>query len=141
MTVNSQNTRQFSIDKLVCRAIQMAALMPAGAAQSGPQWNALASQARDFLEMEVDYLQTEGVIARAVEFYDVQLTTGVASYDLPDDTLGVIDTGMYVPASGVGETPVKVVSRNEYSLLSDKTARARPVMVFPEMHAIIRLYL
>lgn len=142
MTVNSTSTREFTIDELVKLALQTAGLIPAGAPQSGTQWDNYSSQARDFLELEVDGLQAQGLLERAVALYDVTLIASTATYALPSTTLSVVGDAMYTPPSATsGQTVVKSMDRARYQLISDKTATGTPTLYWAEQLATVTLYL
>lgn len=142
MTVNSTTTRELPISTIVLRAYQLASLAPPQQATSGAEWDAKAAMARDFLETEIDALQAEGVFARSVDFYDLSVSDGTASYTLPSTTLDLVYDGMYLPDSATtGETPVRPASREEYHALSDKTAEGRPHMYYLHRQATLTVYL
>lgn len=141
MTVNSTSTREFTIDQLVRLAIQKAGLLPAGSSQAGVQWDSLSSQARDFLELEVDSLQAEGLMTRAVALYPVTMIVGTATYAMPSTTLAVIGDAMYAAPSSSSQTVVKAMDRAQYQLLSNKTSRGTPSLYWSESLATVTLYL
>ena len=141
MTVNSTSTRELDINRLVMLAIQKAGLLPAGAPRTGIQWDNLSAQARDFLELEVDYLQAQGALSRAVELYDIQLVAGTASYALPATTFSVGGDAMYAAPGEATQTVVGQIDRARYQLISDKTSQGAPTMYYAEAHATITLFL
>lgn len=142
MTVSASSTRELDINRICKLALQAAGLLPAGAPMSGVQWEKLSGQARDFLEVELDALQAEGVVARAVEFYDVTLVAGTTTYALPGTTVSVIGDAMFLKTGETsGETLVRSVDRTRYHELSDKVAQGTPTLMFVETHAVFTLYL
>jgi hypothetical protein len=142
MTVNSTSTREFTIDGIVKLALQTAGLIPAGAPQSGTQWDNYSSQARDFLELEVDGLQAQGLLERAVALYDVTLVAGSSAYAMPSTTLSVVGDAMYLPPTSTsGQTVVKPMDRARYQLISDKDAQGTPSLYWAEQLAAVTVYL
>jgi hypothetical protein len=141
MTVNSSSTRELDIDRLVMLAIQVAGVLPAGAARTGQQWNNLASQARDLLELQVDHMQTLGAFARSVELYDITVEEGVAEYALPSSTFSIQGDAQYLPEDSEASTFVRLITRGEYLALTDKEATGHPVMFYPQLHGEISVLL
>ena len=142
MTVNSSSTRELTIDKIVRLAIQKAGLMPAGGAQAGIQWNNYASQARDFLDVELDGLSAEGSLDQTFELYPLTLVASTASYALPSTTVGVVGDAMYLsPGSTQGATPVKPMDRAHYQSITDKVSEGTPTLYWCEAHSTVTLYL
>lgn len=140
MTVNATSTRELTIDRLVYLAIQKAGMLPAGAPRSGTQWENYASQARDFLEVEVDSLQAEGTLSRAVELYDVTLIAGTAAYALPNTTLGVVGDAMYAAPNSDSQTIVRAIDMERYQRISDKESQATPTLYWPQALGVVTLY-
>jgi hypothetical protein len=141
MTVNESSTREFDIDRIVMLAIQTAGVLPPGAPRSGRQWDNLSAQARDFLEINVDHMQTLGSFARAIELYDVQATAQVDSYDLPSTTLIVVGDAQFSSTADTGSTFVRQIGREEYVAIADKTSTGRPSVFYSQMHATTTLFL
>lgn len=140
MTVNTTSTRELSIDRLVYLAIQKAGMLPAGAPRSGTQWENYAVQARDFLEVEIDSLQAEGMLSRALELYDVTLVAGTATYALPATTLGVVGDAMYAAPSATNQTVVRSIDMARYQLISDKETEGTPSLYWPQALGTVTLY-
>lgn len=141
MTVNTTSTRELDIDRLVMLAIQTAGVLPAGAPRSGRQWDNLAAQARDFLEINVDHMQVLGSFARSIEMYDVDIVADTADYDLPNTTLVVVGDAQFSSDDDTGSTFVRQVTREEYMGITDKTSTGRPCIFYAQMHATTTLFL
>jgi hypothetical protein len=99
--------------------------------------------ASDLLGMELDALQTEGIVVTHVERTTQALVAGTAEYTLASDTLDVFvgpdNVAGTVFASGGAETPVRVISRAEYQAIAKKDTQALPTMVFVERLASVKL--
>lgn len=141
MTVNTESTRELDIDRIVMLAIQTAGILPPGASRSGRQWDNLSAQARDFLEINIDHMQTLGTFARAIELYDVPMVANTDSYDLPPTTLIVVGDAQFSSTADTGSTFVRQVGREEYVAIADKTSTGRPSIFYSQMHATTTLFL
>jgi hypothetical protein len=92
---------------------------------------AQAAAGRDILETIIDALAMEGVSARATQFVTLTLVPGTNVYTLGSETLDVLDPGKYIdPASPDSETPVMVISREEWQLISSRAAEGRPSQMY-----------
>jgi hypothetical protein len=141
MTVNPESTRELDIDRIVMLAVQTAGVLPAGSPRSGRQWDNLAAQARDFLEINMDHMQALGSFGRSIEMYDVAIEEGVLNYDLPSTTLIVVGDAQYASTLDGGSTYVRQVTREEYMGIGDKTSKGRPSIFYSQMHATTTLFL
>jgi len=128
----STSTRELTINTIVRRAYQLAGLMNPGEGEGSAQFKEKAAMARDFLELIVDDLQTEGIFVRSVDFYTLTLVKGQEEYTLPLDTLDLHGSAMYLdPNQTTGETMVTMIPRESYQRLSNKTAQGRPYLYYP----------
>lgn len=141
MSINSSNTREFDIDRIVLRGLQVAGLLPPGQAQSGTQWEQQSSLARDMLEMELDNLQAGCPIHRKVELYDLALTASAATAALPSGSIGIHGAGMFAATGETSETRVEQIDARAYHGLSVKTTEGRPTMMWLEKLSSLTLYL
>lgn len=137
MATSSTSTFELTRDQLIRRSLQIAGLLEASQSAEG---NDIALAA-DIMQMEIVSLQAEGVVVTWVERTTLALTAAVASATFPTDTLDVaIDpngvAGTIVPSSGA-ETPVRVLTRQEYILLPNKDTQATPTMVLVERLATV----
>lgn len=140
MTVSTSSTRELDINRIALLAAQVAGLLPAGAPQSGVQWEKYARQARDFLELEIDGIQAEGLLARTVEFYDVQLVAGTTTYTLPSTTLSVIGDAMYAAPGSENQQLVAVIDRDRYHLIANKDTDGTPSLFYAQSHGVVTLF-
>lgn len=142
MTVNSTSTRELTIDTIVLRALQLASLRSAQEGASGADWDAQRRMALDYLEIEVDSLQAEGVFARSVSFTDVTTVASTTTYELASTVLDVVGDGQYLESGQTtGSTLVRQISREQYMLISNKDAEGRPTQFYLERGATLTLYL
>lgn len=137
MTTSATSTFELTRDQLLRRAFQLAGLLEASHSPTGND----LSMAADILGMELDALQSEGVILRMQERTTKALVAGTAAYALDSDVLDVaIDSsnvaGTFVPSSG-GETLIRVISQAEYVQISNKTTQATPSLVMIERLASV----
>lgn len=141
MTVNASSTLELNITQVVKLALQTAGLAPAGVQTSGVQWENMARQGRELLDVLVDALQTRGAFARSVEFYDLDVTSGTSEYALPGTTVSVVGDGMFAPDGEDAQTVVRPTSMSEYQLISDKTSSGRPTLYWAQLHATVSVIL
>lgn len=130
MTVSTSVGRKFTVGTSLRRAAQLAGVLGSGQQLSEND----REMFRDFLESIIDELATEGVFARDIEFYNLQLTATVYKYPMPPQYFDIIGNGMYISAGqdvtrASGETLVQQVSRERWHEMSAKNATAqRPTM-------------
>lgn len=128
MTIATTRTREMDIGRICLRAYQKAGLKEVTQSLSASE----GSFARDLLGGIIDELQAHGLRARAVEFRNLTLVAGTATYPLDTDVLDVVGDGMYIDPSqdvdaATGEVPVIQIGRDQWQLLSNKSATGRPI--------------
>lgn len=138
MTVAGSTTAEFSIDSICTMAYRLAALLPIMQSMSTEQ----ASHARDLLELLIRSLQSKGVFARSVSFYDLALSqsssdadTSVYKYSLPSNVLDVEGNGMYIPVGATadradGETLIQQIGQEQWHELAAKNATGVPLHMY-----------
>lgn len=141
MTANTTTTRELDISTVTLRAAQLAGILDPQQPTSGAEWTAFSAMARDFLEMDVDALQALGAYAREVDFYELSVTDGTASYSLPAATLNVVGDAMFKPTGSTTETPVQAIAREHYHGYTDKTSEGTPTQYYVHRLETITLYL
>jgi len=139
VTISATATFELTRDQLLRRAFQLAGILEAS---QSPQANDLA-MASDFLGMELDALQAEGVQLRTIQRATQALTSGTESYALAADVIDVFYgpdniAGTIVHTSGA-ETLVRGIDRQEYLQLTNKTTSALPTLVYVEKAAAVTL--
>lgn len=121
MTVSANYSMEFSRDRIIRAAFQMAGLVQAG---REPDAENIAT-ASDLLNAELMSLQSEGHVLRTVERSVLALVAGTNTYTLPADTLDVNcepnDVLGTVVSSANTETPVFNLQRAEYLLITNKS--------------------
>ncbi len=132
MTTATGRTRQMDIGKICLMGYRLPGLVN----ENQSLTDVKAVVAKDFLETIIDALQAEGLRARAIEFRNLTLVEGVNFYTLDTDLLDVIGDAMFIEADetdldqAAGETPLVMIGRDEWQLLSDKSATGRPTMFY-----------
>jgi hypothetical protein len=131
MTIATGRTREMDIGRICLRAYQKAGLVGESQSLSVDK----AAYARDLLGNILDGLQAEGLRARAVEFKNVTLVIGTSSYTMTTDVLDVVGDAVYIDpdetvSAAAGEVPIVMIGRDEWQLLSDKSATGRPTMYY-----------
>jgi hypothetical protein len=143
MTVSTSVGANITVAQHISLAYKTAGLLEASQEPSASDYGL----GRQLLENIVDSLETYGVFARAVTFYNLPLVAGQYIYDMPSWVMEVIHTGMYIdPTQNIdeadGETPVFQIRREEWQILSTKGSIGRPVKYFNDRNGDIqRVYL
>lgn len=141
MTVSSTAAVEFDVDRVCQRAMQLAGLLDASQGTESPNWTERSAMARDFLEAEIEHLQTLGVLQRAREFYDLDVVEGTATYTLPSTTLDVFGVAMFAADGEDTQTSVEPLVQDGYQRLTDKTSEGRPTLYFVQRGTTSTLYL
>lgn len=136
MTIAATATFELNVATIIRRAYQVCGLYEASQTPEGDD----AAMARDFLNLELDALQAEGVLRRSVERDTQTLADGTAEYTLDDDALDVFVgpdnvAGTILQSGASTETRVYIMSRHEYVGLNDKLSESVPTKVFIEKTA------
>lgn len=132
MTVAASRTRALDIGRVCLRAYQLAGERNVSQQLSVDQ----GSWARDALGNIIDELQAHGLRARAVEFRNLTLVSGTYIYTMDTDVLDVVGDAMYIDPTQTdltkanGEVPIVMMGRDQWQLLSSKSATGRPVMYY-----------
>lgn len=128
MAVSSNYTFQLNRNDLLRRAFQLSGVL---AAEQHPLSDDIA-MAADFLNLELDAIQAEGINLRAVTRATLPLVDGTATYTLPPTVLDVLEPAALLVGSETLETPVELIDRARYTTLTDKTSEGRPVFMYVE---------
>lgn len=132
MTIASTRTRELDINRITLRAYQLAGLINESQGITADK----GAFARDILGNIIDEMQSQGLRARAVEFRNVTLVAGTTSYTMGTDVLDVVGDAMYIDPdeadvnAAAGEIPIVMIGRDEWQLLSDKSATGRPTLFY-----------
>lgn len=147
MTVNASNTREFNIDQLIKRAMQLGGVMALEQVATGSQWNAKAEFGRDQLDLIIDKMPNQGIIVRQEEFYT--LTLPVSSdyggeddpIDLPNDTVDVLGVAMYRETSTSSEQQVHPIDWETWQKSTDKETAGSPTRYHVKRAGTVQLFL
>lgn len=133
MTVSSSVGRQWTIGQLITRAYRYAGLVELSMEPRPDQ----VRYAQGLLEDILDELDADtSVSARTVEMVNVTLIPGTFEYLVDAKYIDLVSPGMYIDPSNTdttkaeGETPVEVVSREEWQRYSTKAATGRVYKVW-----------
>ncbi len=137
MTINADRTQTYQIVELCLRAARLAGVRNKHQALDV----ATSRQAMEALENRVRHLQNKGVRTRERVFLNVPLAAGTDRYTLDANVLDVFGTAMFIPSTETDiehascETPIQMVSRDEWQTKSSKSATGRPVEYYPHREA------
>lgn len=133
--VSSQWAGEFTVAKIISLAWKKARMINVRQEPDAQE----QAFARDILNLSLDALQAEGKIVRQVEMRDVTVTAGTAAYALADDVIDVIGDAMMV--FDTYETPLRMMGRGEWQLISNKETEGQPSRYYPEKGAVVTLRL
>ena len=139
MTVAATYTRELTVAQIIRRAFQVAGVLYSGHDTDADD----EGMARDFLGLEMDALQADGVVLRFSERTTQALTASTASYTLGTDVLDVAldansNAGVVYTATSA-EMSVLAIPRQHYLSITDKTTEGTPTMVYVEKQATTKL--
>lgn len=147
MTVNASSTREFTIDELIKRAMQLGGVMALEQAATGSQWNARAAFGRDQLDLILDKMPSQGAIVRQEEFYTLTLPVS-GDYggeddpiDMPATTVTVMGVAMYRESSTASEQQVHPIDRETWQKSTDKDTAGSPTRYYVQRAGTVSLYL
>jgi len=140
MTTSGTSTFELNVDALIRRSFQLAGLLEA--AQSPSQFPDDLAMARDFLNMELGAMQTEGLLQRTVERKTLALSAGTTQYALESDCIDVFIgpdnmIGTMLAPGSTTETLVRAIHRHEYVSISSKSSQGTPVFCYVERLAAV----
>lgn len=101
MPVNTDSSRRFDVARIVRLALQVSGLV---SIYEDPD-ETLFGQGRDFLDLVLDELATDGVTAKTASEETVAVVSGTSAYQLSASTLDVLDP-VWWAAAGQAEPPV-----------------------------------
>jgi hypothetical protein len=132
VTISTSSTRDLTIGELVRRAFNLAGLLNENQTPSSAQ----RQMARDFLDVIIDDLAAEGVLARELSFYEVSLTPGATTYALADTINDTVGVAMYIPPGQFSaELPVLNINSDEWQRINDRQSSGAPVFYFADRSA------
>lgn len=141
MALNSTSNFELSVDSLLRRALQLAGVLDATGTGDADD----LAMGRDFLGMEMDALQAEGIVLRKTERTTLPIVAGTSAYTLDADTIGVLIgqdnvAGTIVNSSNF-ETRVTAITQMDWvANISDKTSTSsQPTWVVIERQATVNL--
>lgn len=130
MTINASRTREFDIERIVKRAMQRAGLMEPGASTTDPLYGPRREMAMDALDEICKSVQNEAVIDRHVTRATAAVTASVASVTLSTSTMMLLGNVMFMPTGETYESPIRVLSIDEYHAIGDKTTEGTPTTAY-----------
>jgi hypothetical protein len=140
MTVMTTNTAEFDINTLVLLAYQTAGVMNEIQTAEGAQWDARSTFGRRQLELIVDALGADGIFERSMETYELAVTAGQASTEMPTDTIDVRGPAAFLQDDAT-EFPLMPMARQEYADITIKPATGTPMKYYLARGAPMRMFL
>lgn len=134
MTVSVSQGRLFTIDQHVRNALRHAGLVAAGQEATKEE----LADGRTELQLVINGLEAEGFPARTTGFLFEPMIADQFKYTLPLEIYDVLHPAMYIdeteedPERASSETLVKVITEQEYTRLSAKSAKGRPYLLYPD---------
>lgn len=128
---------EFTVASIISMAWQKARMMNV---RSEPDEQEQA-WSRKWLNVQLDAIQAEGKIIRAVEMEEVDITAGTATYTLSDEIIDVEGDAMLIRDDDETETIVRYMPRSEWQVISNKDSQGHPSRYYPEKLATITVKL
>lgn len=110
--------------------MQLAGLMEPGASTTDPLFGPRREMSMDFLDTICKSIQNESVIERHVVRATAPVTSGVVTVTLSTSTMMLLGSVMFAPTGQTYETPVRVLSIDEYQNIGDKTISGMPTAAY-----------
>ena len=131
MTVSTSKGKRWTVGDVVRRAYQVAGVLEASQTPN----DADRRLGRELLEDVLDALTTEGVFARAAEFYELTTVAGTKTYTLPSYVVDVQDHGVWIAAgedvnAASAELPITLISQEQWQLLGTKAVDGPPTRMY-----------
>lgn len=133
MSTSGSTNFATSRDQLISGALRMAGAIAQGENPSVT----LVSEAAEALNMLVKAMQADGMPLWAIKKYAITLTAtgdytiGVSATVNTPKPLKVIQAFLHNTSSGL-DTPIRIITRQEYELLGNKTSSGTPNQIFYE---------
>ena len=134
MTTSGSTDFTVSRDDIIKRALRLCGVLAQGESPSTDQVN----EANVALNSLVKALQADGMPLWAIKQYSVPLTTAVKDYTIgvgqtinTPKPLKVFQAWNHNTTSNV-DIPMRILSRQEYNILGNKTTSGNPIQVFYE---------
>lgn len=130
MTIAATRTRELDINSIVKRAMQLGGLMEPGASVTDPLFGPRREMAMDFLDTICKSIQNEAVIERHSTRSTAAVTAASATVTLSTSTMMLLGMVMFTPTGQTYESPIRVLSIDEYQVIADKTITGTPSMAY-----------
>lgn len=126
MTISASRTRELDISTIVKRAMQTAGLMEPGASTVDPLFGPRREMAMDMLDSICKSVQNEAVIDRHVVRTTAAVTAASATVTLSTSAMMLLGKVMFAETGETYESPIQVVSTDDYNNIGDKTTTGTP---------------
>lgn len=134
--MSTSNSTNFSVTQndIICRALRLVGVLAQGESPTTDQ----LSEASIALNSLVKAWEADGMSLWAIKQYSIPLTAGVSTYTIgvgqqinTPKPLKVLQAWNHSTTSNV-DIPMRVISRQEYNLLGNKTSSGNPIQCFYE---------
>lgn len=137
MTTSGNFSFDLNTQQIVRLAYQRIGIVAAGQEPDSGQF----SMGRDFLQVALADLQTQGIQLRNVLQTTMALVAGQAEYDAPANGIDIDERTVYVSNASRVDLPLIKVSRGQYMALSNKTSSAPPSQIYVEKGPTLKFFL
>lgn len=124
MPISTSPTTPIQINTLILLAYKRAGVLPVEATITGANMSAKLSHGKVLLDLILDNLAVEGFMARTMDFYDLPVVAGTASYTLPDTLLDVYEDAVFTETGQTTELICKQIDIATWQTLTDKTTES-----------------
>jgi len=134
MTTSGTTTFSINRDQLIAGSLRLAGVVASGESPTADQ----VTEGAEALNMMVKAWQADGLPLWAVKQYSLTLTAsatfniGVSQTVNINKPLKVIQAFLHDTSTNGADVPMRILTRDEYNRLGNKTATGQPIQVFYE---------
>lgn len=137
MSTSGNYTFDLSTAGLIRVSFQRIGIVSAGQEPDSNQF----AMGRDFLQMVLLDMQTDGIQLCRVQLTTSSLTPGTTQYTCAANVIDIDERTPFVSNSSNIDLPLVKISRGQYMALSNKTSSAPPSMIYVEKGATVTYFL
>lgn len=137
MTISNSYSFDLSTESIIRIAHQRVGVLAAGSEPDSNQY----AMGRDFLQVVLTDLQTQGIQLRSVLRTTDTLVAGQAQYTAASNVIDIDERTPYVSNNSNVDLPLIKISRGQYMALSNKASSAPPSMIYVEKGATLTYFL
>lgn len=128
MTISTDRTQEFTVDQICLLAYRTAGLL----SETQTMSVAKAANARQYMQLVLQKLETQGLFARTTVFTDIALVAGTYAYALDSSIVNVTGVAQYVVAATDVDRRIAQIAPEQWASLPAKDASGAPSVFYLE---------